>query len=41
MLVGGFVVGLAVIIGSIFLVLPGIFLSVCFLFFIFAVGVEK
>lgn len=40
MLVGGFVVGLAVIIGSIFLVLPGIFLSVCFLFFIFAVGVE-
>lgn len=40
MLVGGFIVGISVIVGMIFFLLPGIFLAVCFLFFIFAVGVE-
>jgi len=40
MLVGGLVVGVAVTLGSILLLLPGLFLAVCFLFFIFAVGVE-
>jgi hypothetical protein len=40
MFVGGIVVGLAIMIGSVFLFVPGIFLAVCFLFFTFAVGVE-
>ena len=40
MAVGGVVVGLLVFVGIVLLVLPGIFLAVCFLFFIFAVGVE-
>lgn len=40
MFVGGVVVFVAVTIGLAFLLLPGLFLSACFLFFIFAVGVE-
>jgi len=40
MLVGGIVVSLAVTIGFLFLFVPGLFLAACFLFFIFAVGVE-
>ena len=40
MLVGGIVVFLAIMIGFAFLFLPGLFLAACFLFFIFAVGVE-
>jgi hypothetical protein len=40
MLVGGIFVSIAVVIGSVFFFLPGIFLAACFLFFIFAVGVE-
>lgn len=40
MLVGGLLVGIAVVIGSAFLFLPGIFLAACFMFVIFAVGVE-
>lgn len=40
MLVAGVIVWFAVFIGSLFLFLPGIFLAVCFLFVIFAVGVE-
>jgi hypothetical protein len=39
-LVGGVVVFVAVMIGFAFLFLPGLFLATCFLFFIFAVGVE-
>jgi hypothetical protein len=39
-LVGGFVVGISVVVGMTLFLLPGLFLSVCFLFFIFAVGVE-
>lgn len=39
-LVGGIVVFVAVMIGFAFLFLPGLFLAACFLFFIFAVGVE-
>ncbi len=40
MFVGGLVVGIAIMIGSVLLVFPGIFLAVSFLFFTFAVGVE-
>jgi hypothetical protein len=40
MFLGGVVVMLSVTIGLTFLILPGVFLAVCFLFFIFAVGVE-
>jgi len=40
MFVGGLVVGLAIMVGFVFLFVPGIFLAVCFLFFTFAVGVE-
>jgi hypothetical protein len=40
MLVGGIVVGFSIVVGMFLFVLPGIFLSICFLFFIFAVGVE-
>lgn len=40
MLVGGIIVWVAVFIGTLFLFLPGIFLATCFLFFIFAIGVE-
>lgn len=40
MLVGSIFVALAVMIGSVFFILPGIFLAACFMFFIFAVGVE-
>jgi hypothetical protein len=39
-LVGGTVVFVAVTIGLAFLFLPGIYLSACLLFFVFAVGVE-
>jgi len=39
-LLGGLVASVAVSIGFVLLVVPGIFLSVSFLFFIFAVGVE-
>jgi hypothetical protein len=39
-LVGGIVVFVAVMIGFAFLLVPGLFLAACFLFFIFAVGVE-
>ncbi len=41
MFVGGIFVAFAVTIGSVFLILPGIFLAACFIFFIFAVGVEN
>ncbi len=40
MIGGGFIVGLSVSVGLVFFVLPGLFLGACFLFFIFAVGVE-
>jgi hypothetical protein len=40
MLVGGIIIGFSIVVGMFLLVLPGIFLSICFLFFIFAVGVE-
>ena len=40
MLLGGVIVMLSVTIGLTLFVLPGVFLAVCFLFFIFAVGVE-
>lgn len=40
MLVGGIVVFIAVMIGLVFFILPGIFLAASFMFFIFAVGVE-
>lgn len=40
MLVGGIIVGFSVVIGMVLFILPGIFLSICYLFFIFAVGVE-
>lgn len=40
MFVGGLVVGLATMIGFVFLFLPGIFLAVSFLFFVFVIGVE-
>ncbi|QHS17675.1 hypothetical protein GWK26_11265 [haloarchaeon 3A1-DGR] len=40
MLVGGVLIAIAVTIGTAFLFVPGIFLSVCFMFFVFAVGVE-
>jgi hypothetical protein len=40
MFVGGLVVWLVIMVGFVFLFLPGIFLAVCFLFFTFAVGVE-
>jgi hypothetical protein len=39
-LVGGVLVSLAVTVGLFLLVLPGIFLSICFLFFVFVVAVE-
>jgi len=38
--VGGVLVGVAVMVGLLLLVLPGLFLAVSFLFFLFAVGVE-
>jgi hypothetical protein len=38
--VGGLVVSLAIMIGFAFLLVPGIFLAISFLFFMFAVGVE-
>jgi hypothetical protein len=37
---GGILVGLSVAVGLALLVLPGLFLATCFLFFVFAVGVE-
>lgn len=40
MFVGGLVVGLAIMLGFAFLLLPGIFLAISFLFFTFAVGAE-
>lgn len=40
LLVGGVVVTVAVMIGFVLLVLPGVFLAACFVFFSFAVGVE-
>jgi hypothetical protein len=40
MLVGGLVVAIAVTVGFVLLFLPGLFLAACFLFFIFAIGVE-
>jgi hypothetical protein len=40
MLVGGIIVGIAIMIGTALLVLPGIFLAASFMFFVFAVGVE-
>lgn len=40
MIVGGLVIGVTVVLGSVFFILPGIFFAVCFLFFVFAVGVE-
>jgi hypothetical protein len=40
MLVGSVLIFFAVMIGFAFLILPGIFLAACFLFFIFAVGAE-
>jgi len=40
MFVGGLVVWLAIMVGFVFLLVPGLFLAVCFLFFTFAVGVE-
>lgn len=40
MAVGGIVVGLLVSVGIVLLLLPGVFLAVCFLCFIFAIGVE-
>lgn len=40
MIGGGVVVGISVMVGTILFFLPGLFLSVCFLFFIFVVGVE-
>ena len=40
MLVGGIAVFLAIMIGFVLFFLPGLFLAVCFLFVIFAVGVE-
>jgi hypothetical protein len=39
-LVGGTIVFIAVMIGIAFVFVPGLFLSACFLFFIFTVGVE-
>lgn len=40
MLVSGFITFLAIMIGFVLLFLPGLFLSACFLFVIFTVGVE-
>jgi hypothetical protein len=40
MLVGGLVVSIAITVGFVLFILPGLFLSACFLFFIFAIGVE-
>jgi hypothetical protein len=40
MVVGGFLVGLSIMVGFMFLFLPGIFFAISFLFFTFAVGVE-
>lgn len=40
MLVGGAIVMVSITIGLTFLVVPGVFLAVCFLFFIFAISVE-
>jgi hypothetical protein len=40
MLVGGIVVFLTIMIGFVLFFLPGLFLAVCFLFFIFVVSVE-
>lgn len=40
MLVGGFVVTVAVMTGTAFFFVPGIFLATCFLFFMFTVAVE-
>lgn len=40
MIVGGIIVGLSVTIGLMLFIFPGLFLAVCFLFFIFAVSVE-
>jgi hypothetical protein len=39
-LVGGLIVSVSVAIGSVFLLVPGLFLAASFLFFIFAVAVE-
>ena len=39
-LVGGLIVSFSILIGTIFLFLPGLFLAASFLFFIFAVAVE-
>jgi hypothetical protein len=39
-LVGGLIVSVSIMIGTIFLFLPGLFLAASFLFFIFAVSVE-
>jgi hypothetical protein len=40
MLVGGIIVAVSVTVGLSLLILPGVFLAACFLFFIFAVSVE-
>ncbi|MFC6837808.1 hypothetical protein [Halomarina ordinaria] len=40
MVVGGLVVGVSVTIGLALIIVPGVFLTICFLFFIFTVGVE-
>lgn len=39
-LVGGVIVGISVMVGFMLLFVPGVFLAICFMFFIFAVGVE-
>lgn len=39
-IVGGFVISVSVVLGFILFILPGLFLSICFLFFIFGVSVE-
>jgi hypothetical protein len=40
MIVAGVIVFVSIMIGFVLLLVPGIFLSICFLFFLFAIGVE-
>ncbi|MDG5821907.1 hypothetical protein [Natronococcus sp. A-GB7] len=40
MIVAGIIVFVSIMIGFFLLIIPGIFLSVCFLFFLFVIGVE-
>lgn len=40
LILGGIAVGISVMIGLMLLLLPGLFLAICFLFFIFAISVE-